>query len=234
MGYSLVVRRTSLASTYSRSLIPCAAASLPIYLVMVRYNPTMRAIRRLDALARSKLFATVTESLKSLDAFRQYGRIAELMRTVDERIDASSRAHHLRFALVGWNAAILGWCGAVLMLIGALIAVSQRYVIEPARIGLTLGALLTAFRGLQYIVRLVVEVDVAVRQSRSPELTRTGRLRGTRARLLGSGARGARADRLCPAGLVAVARRARVPQRQHALPTRSESAAGPARRHLHH
>lgn len=123
----------------------------------------MRAIRRLDALARSKLFATVTESLKSLHAFRQYGRIAELMRTIDEQIDASSRAHHLRFALVGWNAAVLGWCGAVLMLVGALIAVSQRYVIEPARIGLTLGALLTAFRGLQYIVRLVVEVDVAVR-----------------------------------------------------------------------
>ena len=127
---------------------------------MRRYNPTMRAIRRLgarlelsdadmaDALLRSKLLATVTESLKSLDAFRQYGRIAELMREVDGRIDASSRAHHLRFVLVGWNAAILSSCGALLMLVGALVAVSQRHTIEPARIGLTLGALLTAFRGL--------------------------------------------------------------------------------------
>ena len=92
--------------------------------------------------------STVTEALKSLDAFRQYGRIAELLQDVDARIDASSRAHHLRFVLVGWNAAILGTAGAVLMLVGALISVSQRHTIEPARIGLTLGALLTAFRGL--------------------------------------------------------------------------------------
>ena len=92
--------------------------------------------------------STVTEALKSLDAFRQYGRIAELLQDVDARIDASSRAHHLRFVLSGWNAAILGSAGAVLMLVGALISVSQRHTIEPARIGLTLGALLTAFRGL--------------------------------------------------------------------------------------
>ena len=121
--------------------------------------------------------STVTEALKSLDAFRQYGRIAELLQDVDARIDASSRAHHLRFVLSGWNAAILGSAGAVLMLVGALISVSQRHTIEPARIGLTLGALLTAFRGLvrrtararlivqQYITRLVVEVDVAVRRT---------------------------------------------------------------------
>ena len=117
-----------------------------------------------DALLRSKLLATVTESLKSLDAFRQYGRITELMRDADARIDASSRAHHLRFTLVSWHTGMLGSVGAVLMLIGSFIAVSQRHSLDPARIGLTLSALLAAFRAFPFIARNAVEVDMSVRR----------------------------------------------------------------------
>ena len=126
------------------------------------YRASAREVKRLEANARSHVFARFAEGVSGVASVRAYGlerRFAAELRRV---VDAMDAAYYLTFANQRWLSVRLDAVAALLVLVTGLLVVTSRFTVSPAISGLVLSYILSIVQMMQFSVRQLAEVENAM------------------------------------------------------------------------
>lgn len=142
------------------------AAVLPLglfYVYIQRYYiATSRELRRLDALARSPVYAHFSETLSGAPTIRAYCQQRRFIAEHMNRVDVHQRAYYASIAVNRWLAIRLESIGALVVFLAALFAVVGRRTIDPAIAGLSIVYALSVTQTLNWMVRQHAEVETHI------------------------------------------------------------------------
>jgi ATP-binding cassette, subfamily C (CFTR/MRP), member 1 len=124
-------------------VFPLFLVSVPFLAVIYRstqlkYLESSRELKRMEALARSPVYASFSEALNGLTTIRAYGFQDTFVTVHEDKVEASNRAHFAgKVAVERWLALRLEMIGNVVIGCVAVLAVVQTDV-PPALVGLAL------------------------------------------------------------------------------------------------
>ncbi|KAJ2912814.1 hypothetical protein MD484_g7600, partial [Candolleomyces efflorescens] len=107
------------------------------YFVSVYYRASSVETQRLDAILRSSLYASVSETLTGLATIRAYGN--KSVAKASEGLDMQNRANYMTITIQRWLGIRLDFFGNLLVLGIGLFAAGFRHDVNPARIGVVLS-----------------------------------------------------------------------------------------------
>ncbi|CAG8573111.1 6233_t:CDS:10, partial [Cetraspora pellucida] len=120
---------------------------------------TNRELKRLDSILRSSLYAHFSESLTGLPTIRAYREQARFISTNENYMDIENRAYFIQFSINRWLGIRLETIANSLIYCASLLAVIQRFQVEPAIIGLILSYATQVTADFNWCVRQFAEVE---------------------------------------------------------------------------
>ncbi|KAJ2926057.1 hypothetical protein H1R20_g11027, partial [Candolleomyces eurysporus] len=109
------------------------------YLISVYYRASSVETKRLDAILRSSLYASISETLTGLATIRAYGVQNKVATKASEGLDKQNRANYMTITIQRWLGIRLDFFGNILVLGIGLFAAGFRHDVNPARIGVVLS-----------------------------------------------------------------------------------------------
>ena len=126
------------------------------------YRASAREVKRLEANARSHVFARFAEGVSGVASVRAYGLQARFGAELRRVVDDMDAAYYLTFANQRWLSVRLDAVAALLVLVTGLLVVTSRFAVSPAISGLVLSYILSIVQMMQFSVRQLAEVENAM------------------------------------------------------------------------
>ncbi|CAG8600207.1 14336_t:CDS:10, partial [Dentiscutata heterogama] len=140
-------------------LLPFIPLTILYYCAAIYFRATNRELKRLDSILRSSLYAHFSESLTGLPTIRAYREQARFINTNERYIDLENRAYFMQFSVNRWLGIRLETIANSLIYCASLLAVIQRFQVEPAIIGLILSYATQVTADFNWCVRQFAEVE---------------------------------------------------------------------------
>ncbi|KAG4101689.1 P-loop containing nucleoside triphosphate hydrolase protein [Neocallimastix lanati (nom. inval.)] len=167
---SLQVFFTSLASTISTLVLmiyaaPVLGIALGPLLILYMYiqqmfRCTSRELKRMDALARSPLYANISETINGLPTIRAYHEEESLIKHNQFLVDENNRPLHLQNIAKKWLAFRLEIIGAFLIFFDGAAGLLLKDSLSTSLLGLSLSYALSVTSSLNYTVRYFCDTEV--------------------------------------------------------------------------
>ncbi|KAJ2926067.1 hypothetical protein H1R20_g11028, partial [Candolleomyces eurysporus] len=109
------------------------------YFASVYYRASSVETKRLDAVLRSSLYASVSETLTGLATIRAYRVQEKVVTKASEGLDMQNRANYMTITIQRWLGLRLDFFGNILVLGIGLFAAGFRHDVNPARIAVVLS-----------------------------------------------------------------------------------------------
>ncbi|KAK9350318.1 P-loop containing nucleoside triphosphate hydrolase protein [Lipomyces doorenjongii] len=140
---------------------------VPIAFLYVYYQKfylrTSRALKRLESISRSPIYAHFQESLNGVSTIRAYSQIRRFNRINEYHIDFNNRAYYPSMIARRWLAIRLEFLGSTIIFSTALLSIlaiaSGR--LSSGLVGLTMSYAFQITQALGAIVRTTVEVEIS-------------------------------------------------------------------------
>ncbi|KAK9489413.1 P-loop containing nucleoside triphosphate hydrolase protein [Lipomyces doorenjongii] len=140
---------------------------VPIAFLYVYYQKfylrTSRALKRLESISRSPVYAHFQESLNGVSTIRAYSQIRRFNRINEYHIDFNNRAYYPSMIARRWLAIRLEFLGSTIIFSTALLSIlaiaSGR--LSSGLVGLTMSYAFQITQALGAIVRTTVEVEIS-------------------------------------------------------------------------
>ncbi|KAI9467371.1 ABC transporter [Lactarius psammicola] len=123
------------------------------------YRASAREMKRLDAILRSSLYSHFSETLSGIATIRAYGEEDRFLNENRDRVNIENRAYWMTVTNQRWLGIRLDFLGTLLTLFVATLTVGMRFSISPAQTGLTLTYVLFVQQALDWMARLLAEVE---------------------------------------------------------------------------
>ncbi|KXS17986.1 P-loop containing nucleoside triphosphate hydrolase protein [Gonapodya prolifera JEL478] len=149
MLFSTLIIIAVLQPIFLAPLVPLMAA---YYFVAVYYRSTRREIVRLEALARSPLFAHFSETLSGLPTIRAYGAQARLSRSNEKHVNNHTQLFFSLLTVARWLSYRLETIASFLVLSVCCFAVLQRTGTNPGLMALAATYILSITSVLNFSV----------------------------------------------------------------------------------
>jgi len=130
------------------------------YFVQKFYISTSREIKRLEALARSPLFANFTETMQGLPTIRAYNEQERFIKENQNLIDGNNRPFFLQVIAQRWLGVRLECIGSFLVLFNGIAGLFLKNNLSAALLGLSLSYALQVTSSLNGIIRSLNEVEI--------------------------------------------------------------------------
>ncbi|CAG8701408.1 5708_t:CDS:10, partial [Dentiscutata erythropus] len=140
-------------------LLPFIPLTILYYCAAIYFRATNRELKRLDSILRSSLYAHFSESLTGLPTIRAYREQARFISTNERYMDLENRAYFMQFSVNRWLGIRLETIATSLIYCASLLAVIQRFQVEPAIIGLILSYATQVTADFNWCVRQFAEVE---------------------------------------------------------------------------
>ncbi|OUM60193.1 hypothetical protein PIROE2DRAFT_54778 [Piromyces sp. E2] len=167
---SLQIFFTNLASTISTLALMLYAAPilgvalvplLVIYLyIQQMFRCTSRELKRIDALARSPIYAHIAETLDGLSTIRAYHEQEHLIKRNQYLVDENNRPLHLQSIAKKWLGFRLELIGGVLVLLDGVAGMFLKDTLSVSLLGLSLSYALQVTSNLNATVRNFCNTEV--------------------------------------------------------------------------
>lgn len=109
------------------------------YLSAAYYRRSSVETKRLDALLRSTLYGSYSETLTGLSTIRAYRQQSISVKRAEHGLDQENRAYYMTISISRWFSVRLDFFGNLLILGIALFAAGLRHSVNPAKIGVVLS-----------------------------------------------------------------------------------------------
>eukprot|EP00981_Chlorochromonas_danica_P010658 scaffold3296_cov159-Ochromonas_danica.AAC.25 len=135
-----------------------APMGLLFYKVYVFFSSASRDLKRLEAVSRSPIYSSLSETLAGLETIRAFGDTSRFLMAHRRRMDTNKKLLFHQWICMSWMTVRLELSTATVLLVIALICVCLRDTVSPIALGLALsyGLQLTAL--FQRCVQLIIEV----------------------------------------------------------------------------
>ncbi|CAG8565444.1 11234_t:CDS:10, partial [Racocetra persica] len=140
-------------------LVPLIPLIVLYYCAAIYFRATNRELKRLDSILRSSLYAHFSESLTGLPTIRAYRVQTRFISTNENYMDIENRAYFMQFSVNRWLGIRLETIANSLIYCASLLAVMQRFQVEPAIIGLILSYATQVTADFNWCVRQFAEVE---------------------------------------------------------------------------
>ncbi|KAF0384836.1 ABC transporter [Gigaspora margarita] len=140
-------------------LVPLIPLTILYYCAAIYFRATNRELKRLDSILRSSLYAHFSESLTGLPTIRAYREQERFISTNENYMDLENRAYFMQFSVNRWLGIRLETIANSLIYCASLLAVMQRFQVEPAIIGLILSYATQVTADFNWCVRQFAEVE---------------------------------------------------------------------------
>lgn len=136
-----------------------APLGLLYWIVSVYYRRSSVETKRLDAILRSALYASYTETLTGLPTIRAYGLQERFIVKSEQGQDRENKAGYVSISIQAWLNLRLDIFGNILVLGIALFAAGFRTSVSPAKIGAVISYCLPITYTLDQIVTQYAELE---------------------------------------------------------------------------
>ncbi|ORX63493.1 hypothetical protein BCR32DRAFT_330852 [Anaeromyces robustus] len=130
------------------------------YFVQKFYISTSREIKRLEALARSPLFANFTETMQGLPTIRAYNEQERFIKENQNLIDGNNRPFFLQVIAQRWLGVRLECIGSFLVLFNGIAGLFLKDTLSAALLGLSLSYALQVTGSLNGVIRSLNELEI--------------------------------------------------------------------------
>lgn len=136
-------------------LVPMCLVFFKMY---VFFSSASRDLKRLEAVSRSPIYSSLSETLAGLETIRAFGDTSRFLMAHRRRMDGNKKLLFHQWVCMSWMTVRLELSTATVLLAIALICVCLRDTVSPIALGLALsyGLQLTAL--FQRCVQLIIEV----------------------------------------------------------------------------
>lgn len=117
------------------------------------YRPSSREIKRLEAIARSRVYALFGEALSGTATIQSYNEAPRFTKDIEVQINRMNSATFLSLANQRWLASRLDVVGFCLCVIVTILCVTHQFQINPSSVGLVISSLLSVIPLMSMIVR---------------------------------------------------------------------------------
>ncbi|KAI0701717.1 multidrug resistance-associated ABC transporter [Earliella scabrosa] len=122
------------------------------YSAAVYYRRSSVEVKRLDALLRSYLYSSYSETLTGLSTVRAYRSQSRFISRSEESLDYENRAYYITIVIQQWLGVRLDIMGNILLLGICLFAAGFRTTVDPSRIGVVMSYTLSVTQVFSLIV----------------------------------------------------------------------------------
>lgn len=143
-------------------LLPFIPIMIVYYRTQKYYRHASREIKRLDAIARSPLFAHFSETLSGLSSIRAYREQERFITANQEKLDQNNRAYYIQLQSQRWLSVRLETTGSMITFSAAMIAAALRSSISPGLVGLSISYAISVTGMLNWMIRQSVELELAM------------------------------------------------------------------------
>ncbi|KAI8900330.1 P-loop containing nucleoside triphosphate hydrolase protein [Globomyces pollinis-pini] len=143
-------------------LLTVLPISVLYYLIQSYYRSISREVKRLEALARSPLYAQLGETLDGIPTIRAYREQQRFINMNESRLDQCNSPSYLMIDLARWMSIRLESLGAVIVFFSAFFGILNREFLSPALFGLVLSYALQVTGTLNWTIRQFTETEIAM------------------------------------------------------------------------
>ncbi|KAK9451594.1 P-loop containing nucleoside triphosphate hydrolase protein [Limtongia smithiae] len=123
------------------------------------YRASAVDIKRLDSVARSKVFSHFSETLTGLTSVRAYNEQGTFIRKMENALDQMNRFSFVLVSNQRWLSIRLESIALSLVLIAGMLAVSARVNINPSSIGLVVSYCLSLSMQMAMLIKQLADVE---------------------------------------------------------------------------
>ncbi|XP_019920175.3 multidrug resistance-associated protein 1 [Magallana gigas] len=159
-----VLLGTLAAITYAAQwfLLVAIPLGLVYFVLMTAYLPTLRQIKRIEAVCRSPIYSYFSETLAGASVIRAFGKENIFMLEIQKRINDFHRVNSTDVAISGWKSILTELLGCVVILSTSLMAVASRDTISAGMAGLSISYSLQVTRVMNWLVYCLTLVETNV------------------------------------------------------------------------
>lgn len=155
---------TLAAITYSAHwfLLVAIPLGLVYYLIMTAYIPTLRQVKRIEAVSRSPIYSYFSETLAGASVIRAFGKENHFMLEIQKRINDFHQVNSTDIAITGWRSVLIELLGCIVILSTSLMAVASRDSISAGMAGLSISYSLHVTKVMNWLVFTLTCVETNV------------------------------------------------------------------------
>uniref|UniRef100_K1QJA3 Multidrug resistance-associated protein 1 n=1 Tax=Magallana gigas TaxID=29159 RepID=K1QJA3_MAGGI len=159
-----VLLGTLAAITYAAQwfLLVAIPLGLVYFVLMTAYLPTLRQIKRIEAVCRSPIYSYFSETLAGASVIRAFGKENIFMLEIQKRINDFHRVNSTDVAISGLKSILTELLGCVVILSTSLMAVASRDTISAGMAGLSISYSLQVTRVMNWLVYCLTLVETNV------------------------------------------------------------------------
>jgi ATP-binding cassette subfamily C (CFTR/MRP) protein 1 len=162
MGLSVLATFVMICYVTPWFLIPLAPVLWVYYIIQKRYRETSRELKRLEAIARSPLFAHFSETLTGLATIRAYRAQNTFIEGNEARMNGNNRSYYCLVLTQRWLSLRVETIGAIISFFAAIIVIIQRDSLDAGKAGVSLTYAISVTGLLNWVVRQTVEAENAM------------------------------------------------------------------------
>lgn len=162
MGFSVIA--IFIVISISTPIFMAVAAPIVViyYFVQKFYVATSRQLKRLESVTRSPIYSHFSETISGQSTIRAYAVDKRFTTESETKVDYNQAISYLSICANRWLGVRLEIVGSFVVLAAAMFAVTARYTIDEAVVGLSITYALQISSLMAFFVRMTTEVETNI------------------------------------------------------------------------